>query len=96
MTSRARRADILIPGAVFCVDLAFGSSFLTGRRAVLSAGVVNPVTGPRPYELEAVVLLNVFFGPRGVPPPPPFLGGVVSLTSFERTAPVSTPGRVGP
>jgi hypothetical protein len=53
------------------VDLTFGSSFLLGKQAVLSAGVVNPVTGPRPFDLEAVVLLNVFIGQRRTPPTPP-------------------------
>jgi hypothetical protein len=58
-------------GAPDVVDLTFGSSFGLGRWGVLSAGVVNPVTGPRPYELEAVVLLNIFFGRSRVPPTPP-------------------------
>lgn len=53
------------------VDLTFGASAALGRRAILSAGVVTPVTGPRPYELEAVVLLNVFYGRRPTPPTPP-------------------------
>jgi hypothetical protein len=65
------RATPTSPGTPDVVDLTFGSSFTLGQRAVLSAGVVNPVTGPRPYELETVVLLNVFFGNRRVPPTPP-------------------------
>jgi hypothetical protein len=53
------------------VDLTFGTSVVLGRRVVLSAGVVEPVTGPRPYQLEAVVLLNVFYGRSRTPPTPP-------------------------
>jgi len=59
------------PGTPDVVDLTFGTSIALGRRAVLSAGVVDPVTGPRPYQLEAVVLLNVFYGQRRTPPTPP-------------------------
>ena len=70
-TPLSHRSTAPFVGAPDVVDLTFGSSFGLGRRAVLSAGVVNPVTGPRPYELEAVVLLNVFFGHRRVPPTPP-------------------------
>jgi hypothetical protein len=59
------------PGTPDVVDLTFGTSIAIGRRAVLSAGVVDSVTGPRPYHLEAVVQLNVFFGRRRTPPTPP-------------------------
>jgi hypothetical protein len=67
----SHRSHATFSGTPDVVDLTFGASFALGRRAVLSAGVVNPVTGPRPFELEAVVLLNVFFGRRAVPPTPP-------------------------
>jgi len=53
------------------VDLTFGPNFALRRRAVIAAGIVNPVTGPRPYELEAIVQLNVFFGRGRTPPTPP-------------------------
>ena len=45
---------------------------------VFSAGFVTPVTGPRPFDIEAIALLNVAFGaPRpgrslGTVPPPAF------------------------
>jgi hypothetical protein len=56
------------------VDLTFGTNFVLGQRAVLAAGIVDPVTGPRPYELEAIVQLNIFFGrSRRGPTPPPAL-----------------------
>jgi hypothetical protein len=70
-TPLSHRSHATFSGVPTVVDLTFGSSFGLGRWGVLSAGVVNPVTGPRPYELEAVVLLNVFFGQRQVPPTPP-------------------------
>lgn len=53
------------------VDLTFGVGFGFGGRAILSAGIVNPVSGPRPFDLEAIVLLNVFFGKTRRPPTPP-------------------------
>lgn len=61
------------PGVPDVVDLTFGCGFALKNRAVVSAGIVNPVTGPRPFDLEALVFLNVFFGPtrRGVSATPP-------------------------
>jgi hypothetical protein len=59
------------PGTPDVVDLTFGASVAFGRRAILSAGVVDPVTGPRPYDLEAVALLNIFYGRRQPAPTPP-------------------------
>jgi hypothetical protein len=44
------------------VDLTFGVNFILGRRAVFTAGFVDPVTGPRPFDFEWTALLNVFFG----------------------------------
>jgi len=58
------------------VDLTFGTGFVF-RGAILSAGIVNPVTGPRPFDLEAIVMLNVFFGKSRrtiTTTPPPYLG----------------------
>lgn len=55
------------------VDLTFGVSVGLGSNAILSAGIVNPVTGPRPFDLEALVLLNIFFGQPRRPTPPPVL-----------------------
>jgi hypothetical protein len=59
------------PGIPDVVDLTFGASVVLGRRTIFSAGVVDPVTGPRPYELEVVALLNIFYGRRPTPPTPP-------------------------
>jgi hypothetical protein len=75
LNHRATTAVGSLLGTPDVVDLTFGTSIGLGRRALLSAGIVNPVTGPRPYELEVVVLLNVFFGrslSRPPTPPPAF------------------------
>jgi hypothetical protein len=62
-----------IVGTPDVVDLTFGTGFVLGG-AVLSTGIVNPVTGPRPFDLEVVVQLNVLFGEsrrlRTTIPPP--------------------------
>jgi hypothetical protein len=71
LNHRASHAVGAVPGTPDVVDMTFGASIALGRRAILSAGVVDPVTGPRPYELEAVVLLNVFYGRRQTAPTPP-------------------------
>lgn len=44
------------------VDLTFATSVMFNRRAVLSIGFVNPVTGPRPFNFEWLVQFNWFFG----------------------------------
>jgi hypothetical protein len=71
LTHRVSHAVGAAPGVPDVVDLTFGASVALKRGAILSAGVVDPVTGPRPYELETVVLLNIFFGRRPTPPTPP-------------------------
>jgi hypothetical protein len=73
---RAGTPDIL--------NLTGGIHFQFRRRALLTFGWVTPVTGPRPFDFEAVALLNIFFGggpARGgtfLPPSPsgfPIIGG---------------------
>ncbi len=44
------------------VDLTLGASFILRRRGVLSLAVVDAVTGPRPFNIEAVVLYSHYFG----------------------------------
>lgn len=41
------------------VDLTEGVIFGIGRRALLSVGVAEPVTGPKPFDVEAIVQFNV-------------------------------------
>lgn len=44
------------------VNLTYGLNFLFGRNALLSTALVTPVTGPRPFDAELAVYLNVFYG----------------------------------
>ena len=44
------------------VNLTVGINFEFYRRSVLTFGLVEAVTGPRPFDLEAVMLLNIRFG----------------------------------
>jgi hypothetical protein len=59
------------------VDLTLGTSLVFGRRAILTAAFIDPVTGPKPFDFEVVGLLNIFFGrTRNAVPPitPPGIG----------------------
>jgi hypothetical protein len=56
------------------VNLTYGVNFEFHRRGVLTFGFVNPVTGPRPFAYEALLLFNFRFG--GIQRPAfPVLGG---------------------
>jgi hypothetical protein len=56
------------------VDLTLGGNVQFGQRTVLLLGAVTPVTGPRPYAVEAVALLNFYFGGRRIRPAFPMAG----------------------
>jgi hypothetical protein len=43
------------------VDFTFGSTFEFRNRATLGVGLVVPVTGPKPFDVEALVQLNYLF-----------------------------------
>jgi hypothetical protein len=43
------------------VDLTAGATFGLGNRSILALGVVTPVTGPKPFDVEALVQLNIRF-----------------------------------
>ena len=43
------------------VDLTGGLNVNLGSRSLLSLGVVTPVTGPRPFSIETLLLFNVFY-----------------------------------
>jgi hypothetical protein len=49
-------------GTADVVDLTYGVNVGLSRSAVLTFGWVTPVTGPRPFNYEAVVLFNWRFG----------------------------------
>ena len=55
------------------VDLTFALNFRIRNSAVLSAAFVTPVAAPRPFDSEAVLMLNIFFGRsrRTLPITPP-------------------------
>jgi hypothetical protein len=53
----------LDPGGVpNVVNLTYGINFEFTRRSVLTLGMATPVTGPRPFDYEAMILFNVYFG----------------------------------
>jgi hypothetical protein len=56
------------------VDLTYGGNIQFGQRTVLLLGAVTPVTGPRPYAVEALALLNFYFGGRQRPIALPMAG----------------------
>ncbi len=60
-----------VAGTPAVVNLTYGVNFEFARNTLLTLGFVNPVTGPRPFDYEAVALLNVRFGRsarRAIPP----------------------------
>jgi hypothetical protein len=63
-------------GTATTVDFTYGASIMFGRRTILSTAIVTPVTGPRPYNMEALAILNYYFGGRRRPgaTSPPVLG----------------------
>jgi hypothetical protein len=63
-------------GTADMVDLTFGTNFLVGQRSLLSVALVEPITGPRPFNFEWAVFLNVWFGKgrSNFRQTPPFLG----------------------
>jgi hypothetical protein len=66
-----------VAGTADVVDLTTGGNIQFGKRTVLLLGAVTPVTGPRPYAIEAVALLNFYFGGsqgRGISPAFPMAG----------------------
>jgi hypothetical protein len=64
------------PGATFdVVDLTFGLGIWFRSRTLVSVGFAEPVTGPRPFAGEFVLLLNYFYGRTPQRIPPPSIGG---------------------
>ena len=52
-------------GTADVVDLTMATTFELGQRSNLSVGIVTPVTGPKPFDVEALVQFNWLFGARG-------------------------------
>ncbi len=63
-----------VAGSANVVNLTQGVSFEFRHRSILTFGLATPVTSPRPFDLEALLLFNVRFGGsrRTLPP---ILGG---------------------
>lgn len=63
-----------LAGAPDTVDLTFGLNFGIRNTSVLTAAFVAPVTSPRVFDSEAVLMLNIFYGrtrARLIPITPP-------------------------
>jgi hypothetical protein len=53
------------------LDLTFGTSFIIRKRLVATVGCAFPVTGPQPFDVEALALLNFYYGRYGMAQPWP-------------------------
>ncbi len=64
-------------GMTDIVDLTYGLNIGIYSRTLLTFAVVTPVTSPKPFDFEAVVFLNFFFGAPRRPQAqvPPVVGG---------------------
>jgi hypothetical protein len=65
------RADLA--GTFDSVNLTYGLNFGIRNSAILTAALVTPVAAPRPFDSEAVLMLNIFYGRsrRTLPVTPP-------------------------
>jgi hypothetical protein len=63
-----------IAGSANVVNLTQGLNIEFNRRSILTFGIATPITSPKPFDLEALLLFNVRFGGsrRTLPP---ILGG---------------------
>lgn len=52
-------------GTADIVDLTMATTFGLGRHSLLAVGVVTPLTGPKPFDVEALVQFTWNFGARG-------------------------------
>ena len=66
-----------VSGSPDVVNLTAGVNVGLYGRAMLTFGFVNPVTGPRPFDYEVLLLFNCYFGrtSREGQESPPILGG---------------------
>ncbi len=62
-----------LAGTPDSVDFTFGLNFGFRNTAVLTAAFVTPVSSPKPFDSEAILMLNIFYGRtrRTVPITPP-------------------------
>ena len=64
-----------IAGTPAVVDLTYGLNVTMKSNYVMTLGVVTPVTGPRPFNTEYLLLFNVYYGRSRKAIIPPILGG---------------------
>jgi hypothetical protein len=57
------------------VNITSGVNTRFRQNSILTLGVVTPVTGPKPFNVEGTVLLNVYFGRSRRNPAAPIIGG---------------------
>jgi hypothetical protein len=57
------------------VNITSGLNVRLGQSSNISMGAVVPVTGPRPFDIEATLLLNVYYGRSRRGPAFPIFGG---------------------
>ena len=57
------------------VNLTYGLNFEIFRNSLLTLGFVTPVTGPRAFDYEALVLFNYRFGRSARRATPPVTSG---------------------
>lgn len=50
-----------LEGIADVVDVTAGATFVLSSRSSLAVGAATPITGPRPFDFEAIVQLNVRF-----------------------------------
>ena len=50
-----------LAGSYDQVDLTFGTNFQIRKRGLLALAIVEPITGPRPFNLEAIAQFNYRF-----------------------------------
>lgn len=76
LTHRDYNNPLDLTGTPDIVNLTYGLNALIGERSLFTFGVVTPVTGPRPFDYEIVVLFNFRFGRTCRPRSPvPMIGG---------------------
>ena len=51
-----------LAGSPDSVDFTFGLNLGFKNTAVLTAAFVTPVASPRPFDSEAILMLNIFYG----------------------------------
>jgi hypothetical protein len=62
-------------GTADVVDLTYGLNVTFYKQSVITLGMVTPVTGPRPFNYEAILLFNWRFGRSRAGAAPPIVGG---------------------